>query len=44
MTKWLWSIAIAGLLATGCGVSKDKPYYDQRSTQNSHVEEQDLTT
>ncbi|MDQ0876499.1 peptidoglycan/xylan/chitin deacetylase (PgdA/CDA1 family) [Paenibacillus sp. V4I3] len=44
MTKWLWSIAIVGLLATGCGVSKNKPYYDQRSTQNSHVEEQDLTT
>lgn len=43
MTKWLWSIAIVGLLATGCGVSKNKPYYDQRSTQNSHVEEQDLT-
>ncbi|WP_082614902.1 polysaccharide deacetylase family protein [Paenibacillus sp. Soil787] len=43
MTKWLWSIAIAGLLATGCGVSKNKPIYDQRSTQNSHVEEQDLT-
>lgn len=44
MTKWLWSIAIVGLLATGCGVSKNKPYYDQLSTQNSHVEEQDLTT
>ncbi|MDQ0899869.1 polysaccharide deacetylase family protein [Paenibacillus sp. V4I7] len=44
MTKWLWSIAIVGLLATGCGMSKNKPYYDQRSTQNSHVEEQDLTT
>lgn len=44
MTKWLWSIAIVGLLATGCGVSKNKSYYDQRSTQNSHVEEQDLTT
>ncbi|MCY9694451.1 polysaccharide deacetylase family protein [Paenibacillus alginolyticus] len=43
MTKWLWSIAIAGLLTTGCGVSKNKPIYDQRSTQNFHVEEQDLT-
>lgn len=25
-------------------MSKNKPYYDQRSTHNSHVEEQDLTT
>ncbi|NEW05495.1 polysaccharide deacetylase family protein [Paenibacillus sp. SYP-B3998] len=39
MTKWLWSIAIVCLLATGCGISKSKPYHDQRYTQDSDGQE-----
>jgi peptidoglycan/xylan/chitin deacetylase (PgdA/CDA1 family) len=44
MTKWVWSVAVVCLLAAGCGVSKNKPYHDQRSAQNSHVDEQELAT
>lgn len=39
MTKWLWSVAIVCLLATGCGMSNNKPYYDRRSMQDSHIVE-----
>ncbi|GGA12945.1 hypothetical protein GCM10008018_67390 [Paenibacillus marchantiophytorum] len=39
MTKWVWPVAIVCLLTAGCGVSNNKPYHDQRSAQNSHVDE-----
>ncbi|MDU0201442.1 polysaccharide deacetylase family protein [Paenibacillus sp. MAH-36] len=42
-TKLVCSAAIVFLLAAGCGVPKSKPYHDQRSTQNAHVNEQEAT-
>lgn len=43
-TKWVWSAAIVCLLAAGCGVPRSKPYHDQRSAQNAHVNEQETAT